>query len=73
MNFPWPGTFITEWDDGKARCEDFLQSSNKYTVLAEKLVAMAKHYGFEGWLINIENKIEVHVLSNLYIYMYNKL
>lgn len=53
------GTFITEWDDGKSNCEQFLSSVNAYTSLANKLVAIATYYKFDGWLINIENIIHV--------------
>ena len=50
---------ITEWDDGKARCEAFLESEEAYKQFADKLVQLAKYYGFDGWLVNIENVIEV--------------
>ncbi|KAK2192017.1 hypothetical protein NP493_40g00036 [Ridgeia piscesae] len=62
---PMLGTFITEWDHGKANCEQFLSSVNAYTNLANKLVAMATYYKFDGWLINIENIIQVDLVANL--------
>ena len=55
------GTVITEWNDGKARCEEFLKSEDSYKQFADQLVQISKYYGFDGWLINIENKIEVVV------------
>lgn len=54
-----PGTLITEWDDGKKRCETFLSSEDSYKALADKLVEISAYYGFDGWLVNIENVIEV--------------
>ncbi|XP_051905611.1 cytosolic endo-beta-N-acetylglucosaminidase [Hippocampus zosterae] len=50
------GTFITEWDDGAATCEAFLQEE-RYREVADKLVEMSSYYGFDGWLINIENTL----------------
>ncbi|XP_052784128.1 uncharacterized protein LOC128219957 [Mya arenaria] len=52
------GTVITEWDDGKARCKIFLETEESYKAFADQLVKIAKYYGFDGWLINIENVIE---------------
>ncbi len=53
------GTIITEWDEGQEMCKTFLRSQETYEKFAEKLVQIAIAYGFEGWLINIENKLEV--------------
>ena len=55
------GTLITEWNDGKARCEMFLKTEKAYKQAADQLVAVAKYYGFDGWLVNIENVIEVWI------------
>lgn len=66
------GTVITEWDDGKARCESFLKDETSYKQFANRLVAIAQYYGFDGWLVNIENKIEVRVFlfySIIYLYI----
>ncbi|XP_067672168.1 cytosolic endo-beta-N-acetylglucosaminidase-like isoform X2 [Haliotis asinina] len=59
------GTFITEWNDGKQVCSEFLQSSRDYRSLANKMVEIMKYYGFDGWLINIENVIEEDKVSHL--------
>jgi len=53
------GTIITEWDDGKARCEKLLKDEQTYKAFADQLVKIAQYYKFDGWLVNIENKIEV--------------
>ena len=53
------GTVITEWDDGKAHCAEFLKSSDSILLFVKQLVNIACFHKFDGWLINIENPIEV--------------
>lgn len=48
---------ITEWADGIEFWEDMLQSEEKYKNFANSLVAIAKALKFDGWLLNIENKV----------------
>lgn len=55
------GTFITEWDDGKIRSQRLLESEDSFRKVASKLVEITKYYKFDGWLINIENVIEVYI------------
>ncbi|XP_033631181.1 cytosolic endo-beta-N-acetylglucosaminidase-like [Asterias rubens] len=54
---PMLGTVITEWTDGSERCQEAFSSEASYKALADKLVAIAQFYKFDGWLINIENQI----------------
>lgn len=56
-----PGTFITEWTDGATTCEAFLKDEESYRAVADKLVQISYCYGFDGWLINIENALSVSV------------
>nr|XP_006635444.2 PREDICTED: cytosolic endo-beta-N-acetylglucosaminidase isoform X1 [Lepisosteus oculatus] len=58
------GTFITEWDDGSKICETFLAGEEPYRSVADKLVQIAHHYGFDGWLINIENPLSETAVKN---------
>ncbi|EDO36828.1 predicted protein, partial [Nematostella vectensis] len=58
---PVLGTIITEWDDGAARCCEFLENEHSVHALADQLVKMADYYNFDGWLVNIENPIQVGV------------
>lgn len=51
------GTFITEWELGASRCRRLFASKAAAQAVADQLVALAVHYGFEGWLINIENSL----------------
>ena len=57
---------ITEWNDGAERCKQVFASESAYKTFADKLVAVAKYYKFDGWLINIENPIAVSSVSVLY-------
>ena len=53
------GTVITEWDDGAAVWSTVLSSRDTIQQLVSNLVAICKYHDFDGWLVNIENKIEV--------------
>lgn len=46
-------------------CEDFLKDEESYRRVADKLVQISHCYGFDGWLINIENKLSVSKASVL--------
>jgi mannosyl-glycoprotein endo-beta-N-acetylglucosaminidase len=49
------GTFITEFGQGRQRCNRLFSSRESAQAVADQLVAVAQHHGFEGWLVNIEN------------------
>lgn len=51
------GTFITEWDEGYNVCAKLLESKETVERAATKLAQIAVDYGFDGWLVNIENKV----------------
>ncbi|KAL8163415.1 UNVERIFIED_CONTAM: hypothetical protein K2H54_020075 [Gekko kuhli] len=60
------GTFITEWTDGAKICESFLAGEEEaYRTVAEQLAAITQFYGFDGWLVNIENSLSVTAAQNL--------
>lgn len=40
-------------------CEAFLKDEESYRAVADKLVQLSHYYGFDGWLINIENSLSV--------------
>lgn len=54
------GTIITEWKDGEAanqillRAYETMDCEPTSHTLAFKLASLAKYYGFDGWLVNIE-------------------
>lgn len=58
------GTFITEWTDGAKTCEAFLADEESYRAAADKLVQISHCYGFDGWLINIENVLSETAVKN---------
>ena len=49
------GTIITEHSDGQQLCDKIFENLE---VFAEKLHEISEAYGFEGWLLNIENEIQ---------------
>ncbi|XP_022551383.2 cytosolic endo-beta-N-acetylglucosaminidase 2-like isoform X2 [Brassica napus] len=59
------GTFITEWDEGKAACKEMLATKESAQMYAERLSELATSLGFDGWLINIENEIDKEQIPNL--------
>ncbi|XP_076852493.1 cytosolic endo-beta-N-acetylglucosaminidase [Brachyhypopomus gauderio] len=63
------GTFITEWTDGEKVCEQFLATEETYRTAADKLVQIAHCYGFDGWLINIENKLSAVAVKNVELFL----
>ena len=59
------GTVITEWDEGRAMCEAFLETEATARQAARQLAAIAAYFGFDGWLINIENQLDTGLMPNL--------
>ena len=45
--------------DGAKLCARLLSSEDTVMLLAQQMVAMAQYYRFDGWLVNIENPINV--------------
>lgn len=46
------GTFITEWDEGRAVCDALLSTKESAQMYAERLAELAAALGFDGWLVN---------------------
>uniref|UniRef100_A0A1A8P427 Cytosolic endo-beta-N-acetylglucosaminidase n=1 Tax=Nothobranchius rachovii TaxID=451742 RepID=A0A1A8P427_9TELE len=63
------GTFITEWTEGAAMCEAFLKDEESYRAVADKLVQISQYYGFDGWLINIENSLSEVAVKNAPLFL----
>ncbi|CAH8292715.1 unnamed protein product [Eruca vesicaria subsp. sativa] len=59
------GTFITESDEGKAKCKELLATKESAEMYAERLGELASSLGFDGWLLNIENEIDQVQIPNL--------
>ncbi|CAN0009123.1 unnamed protein product [Laminaria digitata] len=52
------GTFITEWEAGHGVCAELLRSEETAERAAAQLTRIAVDHGFDGWLVNIENKVD---------------
>ncbi|KAJ1417713.1 Glycoside hydrolase, family 85 [Sesbania bispinosa] len=59
------GTFITEWDEGRAVCDVLLSTKESAQMYAERLAELAVDLGFDGWLINMEVNLDPGQISNL--------
>ncbi|KAK6929511.1 Glycoside hydrolase, family 85 [Dillenia turbinata] len=59
------GNFITEWDEGRAICNELLLTKESAQLYAERLAELAVALGFDGWLLNIETNLDVDQIPNL--------
>ena len=53
------GTIITEWKEGFVLCSKVFSNETMVEEVVDKLIQLAVYYNFDGWLINIENNIQV--------------
>ncbi|CAD6192984.1 unnamed protein product [Caenorhabditis auriculariae] len=63
------GTFITEWNPGLKICEKLLKNRESAVETVDALVNIAEHFGFDGWLINIENVVKEEQIENLCLFL----
>ena len=56
------GTIITEWEGGTQTCNHLLSTSDNVEKFVEQCVSLANYYQFDGWLVNIENSLQVSVV-----------
>ncbi|KAF5199306.1 Cytosolic endo-beta-n-acetylglucosaminidase [Thalictrum thalictroides] len=63
------GTFITEWDEGRAICNTLLLTKESAEMYAERLTELAVALGFDGWLINMEVKLDAGQIPNLKVFV----
>lgn len=59
------GTFITEHKTGQQTCEQLFADTACAEAAAEQLARIATYFGFEGWLLNIENEMDKSKIPNL--------
>nr|CAD7455738.1 unnamed protein product [Timema tahoe] len=52
------GTIITEWNDGKEVWKQVLENSRSVLKFVDCLVNICLHFGFDGYLLNVENPME---------------
>ena len=54
---PVLGTLITEWETGSRCCSALFCSQQAASKGAAQLAHVARHHGFDGWLVNIESRV----------------
>ncbi|KAL8137384.1 hypothetical protein V2J09_003385 [Rumex salicifolius] len=59
------GTFITEWDEGRRNCDILLATTESAHLYAERLSELAVALGFDGWLINMEVKLDANQIPQM--------
>ncbi|KAE9465143.1 hypothetical protein C3L33_02929, partial [Rhododendron williamsianum] len=59
------GTFITEWDEGRVNANKLLATKESACMYAERLTELASALGFDGWLLNMEVKLDVEKIPIL--------
>ncbi|XP_069697491.1 cytosolic endo-beta-N-acetylglucosaminidase isoform X2 [Periplaneta americana] len=63
------GTLITEWDDGKKIWEEILKSDSTVEDFVDSLVTICYNFGFDGYLINVENVIPMEHIGKLELFV----
>ncbi|XP_021931966.1 cytosolic endo-beta-N-acetylglucosaminidase isoform X2 [Zootermopsis nevadensis] len=63
------GTLITEWDDGKKVWGEILESDGTVEDFVNDLVAICCHFGFDGYLLNVENNIPPEYVTRLELFV----
>ena len=66
---PVLGTLITEWTEGESHCARLFGDAASAVAAAAALATVAAHHGFEGWLINIENKLPMEHIPHLLTFL----
>ena len=66
------GTIITEFDEGKKICDELLKNKETVDRFVDMCCKIAIHYKLEGWLLNIENKLDLDQVPNM-MYLVKKL
>ena len=63
------GTVITEWEAGYNVCCSMFTTTFSALEFAEKLIIIAMQHNLDGWLINIENKLDQLHISNVLLFL----
>uniref|UniRef100_A0A8D9AZF3 Cytosolic endo-beta-N-acetylglucosaminidase n=1 Tax=Cacopsylla melanoneura TaxID=428564 RepID=A0A8D9AZF3_9HEMI len=59
------GTIITEWTDGEALWQKLFEDQEKLDKMIDQLVNICNHCKFDGYLINIENKVPAEHMDKM--------
>ncbi|KAJ9581509.1 hypothetical protein L9F63_023313, partial [Diploptera punctata] len=63
------GTVITEWTDGEKECNKILENEETVEEFVDCLVSFCLNFGFDGYLLNIENPISAEKVSKLELFV----
>ncbi|KAH8408900.1 hypothetical protein KR009_003618, partial [Drosophila setifemur] len=63
---PVLGTYIVEIS---GRLDEVLATQASVDRTVEGLTRLCKHFGFEGWLVNVEVTVQPHKMPNLYYFV----
>ncbi|CAD5112745.1 DgyrCDS1964 [Dimorphilus gyrociliatus] len=63
------GTFIVEWEDGRKMLDEILKDDINIEKSVDMLVKLCNYYGFDGWLINIESKVQEDTVVKLQTFL----
>ncbi|CAH8359768.1 unnamed protein product [Eruca vesicaria subsp. sativa] len=61
------GTFITEWDEGKATCKEMPATKESAQMYAERLAELSTSLGFDGWLVPNLKEFISHLTKVLHL------
>ena len=67
--YDFAGTLITEWDDGRKVWDEVLKSDDCVENFVDSLVAICCHFGFDGYLLNVENSVLPEHVSRLELFV----
>ncbi|KPI88139.1 glycosyl hydrolase-like protein [Leptomonas seymouri] len=62
------GTIITEGADGAADLEMLLSDAKRMAAIIERLVQVCDAYGFDGYLLNVENSLPPTMAKRLVVF-----
>lgn len=63
------GTLITESDNGEKVWDQILKSDSSVENFVDSLVAICCHFGFDGYLLNVENAVPLEHVSKLELFV----
>lgn len=63
------GAFVTEGDQGAILSAQVFQNQASAEACAHKLAKIAAHYGFDGYLVNIENSVAEELVANVFVFL----
>ena len=59
------GTYITEGDSGSRLLHEVLASVESVQRTVAAMTRLCLHFGFEGWLVNVECRVRPECMPNL--------